>query len=383
MRILVLGAEGYLGWPTVMYLVNKGHTVGLVDNSIKRRWEKEVGVKPLVELPALSMRSALLKTSKHEHVLYPGVDVTDATAIGDVLKDFKPDAIIHYAEQPSAPFSMSSLERAVKTQENNVLGTLTLLWHIKQHCPDAHLVKLGTMGEYGTPNIDIEEGYLKVEHRGRQEEFLYPKNPGSFYHLSKVHDSHNMYFACKMWGLKVTDLNQGIVYGTETDEMVGVDDAHTSFHYDAIFGTVLNRFCTQVIAKHPMTVYGGGNQQRAFLNIKDTLRCVELACLNPAEPGKMRIYNQFTEVFSVNSLVETISQAASKLGFRCSVTNVPNPRIEADKHYFNPKADKLIKLGLKPRLLKEELVSSMLKYIDAHKDSIDGKVLMPTVKWGK
>src|SRR5207302_9459050 len=189
--------------------------------------------------------------------------------------------------------------RAVQTQRNNVLGTLNVLHALTKYVPEAQLVKLGTMGEYGTPNIDIEEGWLDVELNGRSDRLPFPKMPGSFYHLSKVHDSHNIHFACRVWGLAATDLNQGVVYGIATDETELHPELRTSFHYDAVFGTALNRFCAQAVAGVPLTVYGAGGQKRGFLNIRDTLECVRLAAENPAERGEVRVFNQFTEVFSV------------------------------------------------------------------------------------
>ena len=197
---------------------------------------------------------------------------------------------------------MMSRERAVETQHTNVIGTLNLLFSLRDHVPDCHLVKLGTMGEYGTPNIDIEEGFIEIEHKGRTDTLPFPKLPGSLYHCSKVHDSTNLHFACRIWGLRATDLNQGVVYGIETEETARDERLITRFDYDEIFGTVLNRFCVQAVIGHPLTVYGSGGQTRGFLNIRDTLRCVELAVENPADRGEFRVFNQFTEQFSVGQL---------------------------------------------------------------------------------
>lgn len=375
-RVLVLGADGYLGWPTAMYLSRRGHDVGLLDNGAKRRWEEAVGGKPLIPVPRLGDRCSSwdLPTQLYD------VDVTKEE-LRDAIIDFEPDTIVHYAEQPSAPFSMISPAMSIETQRNNVLGTLNLLWIMREECPSAQLVKLGTMGEYGTPNIDIEEGYLDVEHNGRRDTVLFPKKPGSWYHCSKVHDSQNIHFACRTWGLRVTDLNQGVVYGIETDEMASAPERCTSFHYDDVFGTALNRFCVQAVVSKPITVYGKGAQQRAFLNIRDTLRCVELACINPAEAGELRIFNQFTEVFSIGELATTVAEAANRLGWTTMIEHLDNPRVEAAKHYYNPKAEKLLRLGLKPRLLGEELIESMLKTIDQHRDRVDASVLNPRVSW--
>lgn len=357
MRILILGAAGYLGYPTMLYFQAKGHTVTGVDSFIKISLERGYNSLPLFE-PSV------------KNILF--LDIKNYHKIKIFLTDFKPEVIIHYAEIPSAAFSMIGEEEAYKTQKNNVLGTLALLWAIKEVCPDAHLIKLGTMGEYGQPNIDIEEGFIEIEHNGRKDTLPFPKQPWSFYHLSKVHDSHNIEFACKNWGLKATDLNQGVVYGIETDEV-----EYTNFHYDALFGTVLNRFCVQAVTGMPLTVYGGGGQKRAFINIRDTLQCVELAALNPPRNGEFRVFNQITEIFSIKELAETVSKCYGGT----EIQYLDNPRYEKEDHYYNPKFRKLKELGLKPRLLSEVLLKDMFSKIEKHKDRIDENQMMPRVKW--
>jgi UDP-sulfoquinovose synthase len=276
---------------------------------------------------------------------------------------------------------MIDQRRCVSTQVNNITGTLNLLWAMREYAPAAHLVKLGTMGEYGTPNIDIEEGFIEIEYKGRKDLLPYPKQPGSFYHLSKVHDSHNITFACKVWKLRSTDLHQGVVYGVATDETELDERLATSFHYDEVFGTALNRFCVQAIAGVPLTVYGKGGQTRGFLNIRDTLRCVELSILNPPRAGEYRAFNQFTEVFSVRELAETVQHQAQKLGFRVAINHLPNPRVEAEEHYYNPRHQKLLELGLQPRMLSDVLIESMLVTIRDHAERIRQEVILPNVRW--
>lgn len=381
MRILILGGDGYLGWPTAMHFSGKGDEVMVVDNFDKRRQELEDGIEPLEAIPTLHRRVALWKeVTKREIGIRVG-DLTNHRFIYGVLEQFKPEAIVHYAEQPSAPYSMQGREHAVFTQHNNVVGTLNLLFAMNKHCPDAHLVKLGTMGEYGTPNIDIEEGYIEITHNGRKDTFPFPKQPGSFYHLSKVHDSHNIMFACRIWGLRATDLNQGVVYGIETEETKLHPDLRTSFHYDDIFGTVLNRFCVQAIVGTPLTVYGKGGQKRGFLNIRDTLQCVELAARNPAQPGECRVFNQITEIFSVNELAEIVQRAGGALGMDVGINHLENPRVEMEEHYYNPIHTKLLDLGLQPHLLSDVLVDQMFGYIESAKDRIDINTIQPRVSW--
>jgi UDP-sulfoquinovose synthase len=381
MRILVIGGDGYLGWPTSMYFARRGHDVAILDSGVKRRWEEELGARPLVPVPALSERAAAWRRAGGRPIRVQQGDVRDGAVLRRLLAEFAPEAVIHYGEQPSAPFSMIDAAHAVLTQANNVLGTLELAFALRDVAPQAHLIKLGTMGEYGTPNIDIEEGYLEVTHNGRTDRLPFPKSPGSFYHLSKVHDSHNLMLAARLWSLRVTDLNQGVVYGLATDETALGPELHTSFHYDAWFGTVINRFVVQAAAGLPLTVYGRGGQKRAFLNIRDTLRCVELAALHPAKPGEFRVFNQFTETFTVAELAERVVAAGRLLGLRVRRQELPNPRAEDEDHYYRPRNDGLLALGLQPHLLSDDVLAGMLEQVLHHRDRIDERLVPPTVAW--
>jgi UDP-sulfoquinovose synthase len=307
--------------------------------------------------------------------------VTDYDFLSSTIKAFAPEAVVHFAEQRAAPYSMIDRKHAVFTQVNNVVGTLNLLYALREFQPDCHLIKLGTMGEYGTPNIDIEEGYITIEHNGRKDVLPYPKQAGSFYHLSKVHDSHNIMFCCRIWGLRATDLNQGVVYGTMTDE-VALDEALINrFDYDEVFGTVLNRYCVEAAMGMPLTVYGKGGQTRGFLDLRDTVRCVEIALSNPAARGEFRVFNQFTEQFSVLELAHMVQTAGEKLGLEVRVDHIPDPRVEAQEHYYNAKHSKLIELGLKPHLLSDSLLDSLMNIALRYRDRIDISKMMPQVNW--
>jgi UDP-sulfoquinovose synthase len=377
-RILVLGGDGYLGWPTALHLSRRGHEIGVVDNFARRQYDYEMGVDSLVPIRHLQQRvRAWEDVSGLRLDMYVG-DLTDAAFVKRVVTEFEPDAIVHFAEQRSAPYSMIDQNHAVYTQVNNVVGTLNLLYAIAETNPDIHLVKLGTMGEYGTPNIDIEEGFIEITHRGRTDVLPYPKQPGSFYHLSKVHDSHNIMFACRIWGLRSTDLNQGIVYGQETPETALHPDLATRFDYDGVFGTVLNRFCVQAVVGHPLTVYGSGGQIRGMLDIRDTLACVELACLNPPDEGEFRVFNQFTESFSVGQLAEMVVDAYPG---RVDVDHLDDPRVEKQEHYYRAAHTKLLDLGLVPHLLNQGTISSLLAVVDRHRDRVDPVAIRPTVQW--
>ncbi|UJA20038.1 NAD-dependent epimerase/dehydratase family protein [Thermoleophilia bacterium SCSIO 60948] len=381
MRILILGGDGYLGWPTAMRFSAAGHEVSIVDNFSRRRWHTENSTDSLTPISSLADRiEAWREVSGREIRPFVG-SIEDWTFIDSVVAETMPEAVVHYGEQPSAPFSMRSREDAIETQYTNVIGNLQLLFSIRDRVPDCHLVKLGTMGEYGTPNIDIEEGYIEISHKGRSDTLPFPKLPGSLYHLSKVHDSHNIHFACRIWGLRATDLNQGVVYGIETDESAADERLITRFDYDEYFGTVLNRFCVQAVIGHPLTVYGGGGQTRGFLNIRDTLRCVELAVENPAAGGEFRVFNQFTEQFSVTELAGLVKRAGSEVGIDVEVRNYPNPRVEAETHYYNAANTKLRDLGLEPHLLGEELVRSVLGIIDRHRDRVIDRAILPSTTW--
>ena len=381
MRVLILGGDGYLGWPTAMRFSAGGHEVSVVDNFSRRRWHIEHSTDSLTPIGSLGDRiDAWRDLSGNEIRAYVG-SIEDGEFIDTVISETSPEAIVHYGEQPSAPFSMKSRAAAVETQYTNVIGTLNVLFSIRDRVPDCHLVKLGTMGEYGTPNIDIEEGFIEIEHKGRSDVLPFPKMPGSLYHLSKVHDSHNIHFACRIWGLRSTDLNQGVVYGIETEESADDERLITRFDYDEYFGTVLNRFCVQAVIGHPLTVYGEGGQTRGFLNIRDTLQCVELAVSNPPELGEYRVFNQFTEQFSVAELADLVRRSSAELGFELEVRSFPNPRIEAERHYYNAAHSKLLELGLEPHHLGEELVHSMLKIISRHSDRVIERAILPTTRW--
>ncbi len=378
LRILVLGGDGYLGWPTALHLSRRGHEVSVVDNFTRRHYDHEMGVDSLVPIVSLQQRVRRWEEVSGLHIeMYVG-DLTDADFVDRTLRACVPEAIVHFAEQRSAPYSMIDRSHAVYTQVNNVVGNLNLLYAIAEQDPSIHLVKLGTMGEYGTPNIDIEEGFIEITHKGRKDLLPYPKQPGSFYHLSKVHDSHNIMFACRIWGLRATDLNQGIVYGHATDETIMHPDLATRFDYDGVFGTVLNRFCVQSIAGHPLTVFGKGGQTRGMLDIRDTLACIELACQNPADKGEYRVFNQFTEQFSVNELAGMVSRLAPGV---VRIDHLADPRVEQEEHYYRAAHTKLLDLGLVPHLLTDDTVLGLLDVVERHIAHVDLKAIDATVNW--
>lgn len=381
MKVLVIGGDGYCGWATALYLSNRGYEVGILDSMVRRLWDMELCVETLTPIAPIQQRLKRWHDLTGKTIdLFIG-DITNYDFLSKALRQFEPDAIVHFGEQRSAPFSMIDREHAVMTQVNNVVGTLNILYAMKEDFPECHLVKLGTMGEYGTPNIDIEEGYITIEHNGRKDTLPYPKQPGSMYHLSKVHDSHNIHFACRIWGLRATDLNQGVVYGVLTEE-TGMDEMLINrLDYDGVFGTALNRFCIQAVVGHPLTVYGKGGQTRGFLDIRDTVRCIELAIANPANAGEFRVFNQFTELFSVGDLALMVEKAGQALGLKVEVNHLDNPRIEKEEHYFNAKNTNLLDLGLQPHFLSDSLLDSLLNFAMKYKGRVDEAQILPKVRW--
>ena len=381
MKVLVVGGDGYCGWATALYLSERGYDVGIVDSLVRRHWDQTLGIDTLTPIAPIRHRVDRWHQLTGRRIEVFVGDICDYPFVQSFMHKFEPEAILHFGEQRSAPFSMIDREHAVMTQVNNVVGNLNLLFAIREFNPAIHLVKLGTMGEYGQPNIDIEEGYITIRHNGREDRLPYPMQPGSFYHLSKVHDTHNIRFACKIWGLRATDLNQGVVYGVLTDQ-TGIDDLLINrLDYDEVFGTALNRFCIQAAIGHPLTVYGSGGQTRGFLDIRDTVRCMEIAVANPAAEGEFRVFNQFTEQFSVLDLALMVKKAGEDASMKVEVNHVKNPRVEKESHYYNAKNTQLKDLGLVPHCLSESLLTSLLQFAIRYKDRVDKAQIMPTVTW--
>lgn len=381
MRVLILGGDGYLGWPTAMHLTAKGHEVGVVDNYLRRVLCLEEDVQPLFEVPNLHERVRLWESlSGYKIRVFIG-DLTEWEFIAQVFQDFVPDAIIHYAEQPSAPYSMLNRRAATLTLQNNLLVTANVIFAVREYTPTAHIIKLGTMGEYGTPDIDIEEGWIDIAHKGRKGRFLYPRQAGSLYHTTKVMDTDLLWFYVRMWNLSVTDLMQGPVYGLTTWESAEDQRLLPFFNYDEIFGTVLNRFIVQAVAGYPLTVYGKGGQTRGYLNIKDTLNCVRLSLENSPLPGELRIFNQFVETFSVSELAECVKRVGNTLGLKVQIQSIENPRKEAEEHYYNPANTGLLDLGLKPHYLTDEVLAGMIETVIHYRGYIDNHKIYRKITW--
>jgi UDP-sulfoquinovose synthase len=395
MHILILGGDGYLGWPTAMYFSARGYDVTVVDNYFRRNACVELDVGMLYPVPTLVERAKIWNELTGKEIKVVIGDLTDAEVMRglfdgrveytwpvDRIFPGVPEAVVHYAEQPSAPYSLINYKYANITITNNLLVTNNLIFALRDFSRDTHVIHVGTMGEYGTPNIDIEEGWLEIEHKGRKDRFLFPRQASSLYHTTKIMDTDLMWFGVRMWDLRITDLMQGPVYGLETEDSVIDERLRTIFNYDEIFGTILNRFIVQAIVGYPLTVYGKGGQTRGYLNINDTLQCVHKAAETPAEKGQLRIFNQIMETFSANELAEKVQDVGRKLGYRVEIDHLENPRKEAEEHYYNPAYQGLIGLGVKPHYLTDEVLEGMMRVVEKFEGNIRKDVIFRGIKWG-
>jgi UDP-sulfoquinovose synthase len=382
MNVLILGGDGYLGWPTAMNLTATGHDVVVVDNYLRRNICREEDCEPLFDVPNMNVRARLWEDASGYRVRVLIGDLANWDFIENVFRDVEPEVVIHYAEQPSAPYSMLNRRAATLTLRNNLDVTANVIFAVREFSPQAHIIKLGTMGEYGTPNIDIEEGWIDIEHKGRRHKFLYPRQASSLYHTTKIMDTDLLWFYARMWDIRVTDLMQGPVYGIHTDETADNYQLMPFFNYDELFGTVINRFIVQAVADYPLTVFGKGGQTRGYLDIRDTLQCVRLSLENPANAGELRIFNQFVETFSVNELAERVQRVGNGLGLDVTIKSIENPRKEAEEHYYNPAHTGLLDLGLKPHHLTDEVLAQMIKTVIRYKANINKEAIFRGVKWG-
>lgn len=394
MHVLILGGDGYLGWPTAMYFSQRGYDVTVVDNYFRRNACTELDVGMLYPLPTLIQRSKIWYKHTGREIKVVIGDLTNPELVRSLFngtieyawaikKTYTgvPETVIHYAEQPSAPYSLINYKYANVTIANNLIITNNLMFAIKDFSPDTHIIHIGTMGEYGTPNIDIEEGWIEIDHKGRKDKFLFPRQASSLYHTTKIMDTDLMWFGIRTWGLRVTDLMQGPVYGIETEESKIDESLRTIFNYDEIFGTVLNRFIVQAIVGYPLTVYGKGGQTRGYLNITDTLQCVHASEKTPAKKGELRILNQIMETFSVNDLAEKVREVGIKLGYEVKIDHLENPRKEAEDHYYNPTYHGLIDLGVKPHYLTHHVLERMFQIVEQYKSNIRKDVIFKNIKW--
>jgi len=383
MKVFIAGVDGYLGWSLALYLAARGHEVSGCDLFLRRDWVAETGTQSATPIRRMTERLEAFRDRFGTNLQFRKGDLQDYDFVLNCLRSFQPEAIVHFGEMPSAPYSMIDAQHAIFTHSNNLIGTLNILYGMKETCPDAHLVKLGTMGEYGTPNIDIPEGFFEIEYRGRKDTLPFPRQAGSWYHQTKVHDSNNIMFACKTWGVRSTDIMQGVVFGTRIDEMGDDDRLVTRFDFDQCFGTAVNRYCAQAVIGHPLTPYGKGGQKRGFLPLRDSMQCLTLAITNPPKPGEYRVFNQFEEVYNVTELAEKVKKVGEELGLNIEIQNLVNPRKELEEHYYNPDHQHLLDIGYKPTRDVDQELRIILKDLMKHRARIEARkeALIPDIRW--
>jgi len=383
MRVFIAGVDGYLGWSLAMYLTARGHEVAGLDNYMRRDWVAEVGSQSATPIRRMTERLQAFRDRFGTNLDFRRGDIRDYNFVWNLFRTFRPEAIVHFAEMPSAPYSMMDVQHAVFTQTNNITGTLNILHAMRDVCPEAHLVKLGTMGEYGTPNVDIPEGFFTIEYRGRTDTLPFPRQASSWYHQSKVHDSNNVMMACRLWGLRSTDIMQGVVYGLRIDEMGDDDRLLTRFDFDQCFGTAINRFCAQAVIGHPLSPFGRGHQKRGFLPLRDSMQCLTLAIENPPEKGEYRVFNQFEEVYDLTELALKVQKVGNEMGLEVQVQPVENPRMESEEHYYNPDREALLKLGYVPTHDMESELRNMLSELIRFRNRIEARryALIPDIRW--
>lgn len=394
---MITGIDGYLGWPLALRLGALGHTVGGIDTMFRRQWVKDVGSCSATPILTMPQRMQLYSEFVGNRLAFWQSDLTNYQEVLKIYGEFKPDAIVYLGEQPSAPYSMIDAEQAISTQSNNILGTLATLWAMHRVCPKAHLLKLGTMGEYGTPHCDIPEGRFPKGSYWSQltadgtmgtthqdlSNLIFPRCAGSWYHLTKVHDSYNVEFACRAWNLRSTDVMQGPVYGTRTEELKNEDRMATRLDFDEAFGTIINRFCVQAVLGIPLTVYGAGGQTRGYLPLEDSIRCMVLALEHPPQLGEYRTFNQFDRTYTILHLANEVVAAANELGITVEIGAHENPRIEAEHHYYNPDSSGLRAIGYHPIACMRSVLKEMIKDILPHETRLQNyaDAVAPKTKW--
>ena len=383
MRVFIAGVDGYLGWALAQHLVVRGHEVAGADTYFRRDWVAEIGSQSATPVRRMTERIEAFRENHGKNLLFSRGNITDTNFLMNLFMRFKPEAIVHLAENPSAPYSMIDVEHAIWVHNNNLNGTLNILFAMRDICPEAHLVKLGTMGEYGTPNVDIPEGFFTITYRGREDTLPFPRQAGSWYHQTKVHDSNNIMMACRLWGLRSTDIMQGVVYGTRIDAMGDDERLLTRFDFDQCFGTAINRFCAQAVIGEPLTPFGKGHQRRGFLPLRDSMQCLTLAVENLPAQGKYRVFNQFEEVYDLTELAEKVASAANEMGMDARIRNVENPRKELEEHYYNPDHKHLLELGYEPTHDMEAELRIVLADLVKYRSRIESRkeALIPDIRW--
>ena len=372
MRVLILGIDGYLGWTLALKLGSLGFEVAGVDNFLRRRMVREKGSMSIVPIASMEERLKAAKKILDIDITFKKLDILNREKLGEFMKEFKPEVIVHYAEIPSAPYSMVDAEHAIKVQYNNVIGTLGLLFLMRDYCPEASLIKLGTLGEYGAPltGRPLFEGIFPADAvlvwRGKEWSLggeLTPRDPISFYHVSKVQDTFNIYEACKYWWLRSYDVMQGVIYGVHTDQVAADEKLRTRLDIDEWFGTVVNRFVAQAILGIPLTLYGEGEQIRGFIALEDAMECMVRLISSPPEPGQYAVVNQVSGLHKLKTIAETVAMVAEEFGLKVKIQRLENPRVEAEIHPYQVVSENLPKLGFRPKVTLEKEIRRMFELL--------------------
>jgi len=381
MRVYILGIDGYIGWALAQYLSYHGHDVHGMDNGAKRRWAAGLGARSVLKTPLMSERFAALESATQNRGMRP-FSALSYHILRNELAAFAPDAIVNLAQQPSAPYSMKGPEECAETKRNNEIGMTNVLWAMREACPDAHLVAIGSMGELGTPPCPIPEPPFSLSVHGVDwEPQHFPRCPSSLYHSAKVASTHDIERACEWWGLSATDIMQGVVYGVDHPGRFGGLSGNPSIWADECFGTALNRFCAQAAIGMPLTVYGAGTQRRGFLPLRDSLQCLRLVLENPAEG--YRCIHQFDRAYHVLELAEAVQGVGRPMGLNVRIEHLDNPRYEAEEHVYSPEVRWLPEHGYDPAGDLHGEIEEMLRVMIANRERIEGMrgVLAPTTRW--
>ncbi|MEM1599731.1 MAG: UDP-sulfoquinovose synthase [Sulfolobaceae archaeon] len=385
MKVLILGVDGYLGWALALRLAKRGHEVIGVDNLYTRNAVREVGSDSAFPLPDPEERISIAKKILDVNIGFYKADVKDFDTLHNIIKTHKPDTIVHFAEQRSAPYSMIDVNHANYTFINNITGTINLIYSIIKVDPTIHILKMGTMGEYGTPNYDIlESAFVDVEIKGKKDRIPFPKWANSWYHWSKVYDSYNLMWANQVWNLTITDIMQGPVYGTRTEEIID-EGLRTRFDFDEVWGTVVNRYCVEAILGLPLTPYGKGGQTRGFISLEDSMQALTLLIENPPNQGEYRVVNQIHEVYSVGQIAQMVKEVGEALSLKIEIQNIKNPRVEKEEHYYNVETKILPSLGFKPKKKMKDEIKFMLEDLIPYKSRLEKfkHVILPKTDWRK
>ncbi|MHB1867789.1 MAG: NAD-dependent epimerase/dehydratase family protein [Nitrososphaerales archaeon] len=383
--IIIFGADGYIGWPLAVHLGTRHpeKKIVLVDNLATRKLVKSVHTRSLVPIKSMPHRiAAYERVTGHHNLEFVFADARDSELVDAIFSKYRPESVVHLAQQRSAPFSMIDQEHAMYSELNNIATNMNVVYAMARNTPDAHLVKMGSMGEYGQPGIEIAEGDLEIEHKGRKTKVMFPLVAGSYYHLSKIFDTFNVRLANKIFDLTATDIMQGVVYGTRTEELVDPELA-TRFDFDSIWGTLINKYAIQAVALNKLLIYGKGKQKRGFLSLYDSINCLTLLLENPPKKGEYRIVNQLDEIYDTLELAQKVKMVGKEYGIEPSLEWVQNPRVETEEHYYEVENKILPSLGFKRKKNLDIVLHEIFEAVLANRSRIgDAKeMIYPTVQW--